>query len=106
MVINTHKGFIHSTRLPFGVASVLAIFQREIDKILQGVKGVSCYLADLLILGKEEADHHQNLKVVLAQLQEAGMKLHPSKCEFLKSLVEYLGQQIDKHGLHPVESKS
>ena len=65
MVINTHKGLFHYTRLPFGVASAPAIFQREIDKILQGVQNAFSYLDDLLISGKDEAEHHQNLKAVL-----------------------------------------
>lgn len=43
MVINTHRGLYRYTRLAFGIASVPAIFQREIDKILMGWSGASCY---------------------------------------------------------------
>ena len=105
VVINTHKGLFRYTRLPFGVASAPAIFQREMDKILQGLQGAHCYLDDLLVTGKDESEHLQNLDKVLTRLQEAGMKLHPNKCEFMKKSVEYLGHRIDKEGLHPSDAK-
>lgn len=105
VVINTQRGLFRYRRLPFGIASAPAIFQREIDKILQGMKGACCYLDDLLITGKNKNEHLQNLGQVLTRLEAAGIKLNPEKCEFLKSSVEYLGHRIDKHGLHPVESK-
>ena len=36
VVINTHKGLYKFTRLPFGVASAPAMFQKLMDTILQG----------------------------------------------------------------------
>lgn len=42
---------------------------------------------------------------VLIQLKEAEMKLISVKCEFLKSLVEYLDHHIDKEEFHPLKSK-
>ncbi|KAG8194442.1 hypothetical protein JTE90_011051 [Oedothorax gibbosus] len=105
LVINTQKGLFRYTRLPFGVASAPAIFQREIDKILQGQSGASCYLDDLLVTGESEESRLKNLGDVLSRLREAGVKLHPNKCEFMKHSVEYLGHRIDKEGLHPVTSK-
>jgi hypothetical protein len=44
LTINTHKGLYQFTRLPFGVASSPAIWQRTIDQILQGLEGVQCIL--------------------------------------------------------------
>ena len=47
VVVNTHQGFYRYTRLPFGVASALAVFQRAMESILQGMSHVICYIDDI-----------------------------------------------------------
>ena len=37
VTINTHLGLYQYTRLPFGVAAALALFQQTIDKMLDGL---------------------------------------------------------------------
>lgn len=72
-------------QLPFGVASAPVIFQRTIESILRGT---------ILVTGKTEAEHLQNLEQVLTRLEEAGMRLKQEKCTFLLDSVEYLGHNI------------
>ncbi|KAG8174243.1 hypothetical protein JTE90_025808 [Oedothorax gibbosus] len=105
LVINTHRGLFQYCRLPFGVASAPAIFQREMDKLLQGHDRALCYLDDLLVTGDSAEDHLRNLDSILTTLQTAGIKLHPSKCSFMQPSVEYLGHRIDAEGLHPIQTK-
>ena len=40
VVINTQKGLYKYNRLPFGIASAPALFQRTIEGILQGIPNV------------------------------------------------------------------
>ena len=54
---------------------------------------------------KDEEQHLKRLNVVLQRLQNAGLRLKDSKCEFLVASVTYLGHQIDADGLHPVNEK-
>lgn len=57
LVINTHIGLFKYTRLPFGLASAPAIWQRAMDKILGNIPMVCCYLDDIIISGKSRDDH-------------------------------------------------
>ena len=66
VIINTHLALYRYTRLPFGIASVPAIFPRSMDAILQGMPSVICYLDDLLVTGASDQEHLQNLQQVLS----------------------------------------
>ena len=103
--INTPKGLFQYERLPFGISSAPSIFQRIMETLLSDLPHVCVYLDDILISGTSEADHLQNLHLVLQQLENAGLTLKKSKCKFRVSSVEYLGHIIDANGLHPSESK-
>ena len=47
--VNTHRGLFQYNRLPFGVSSAPAIFQRTMDSLLQGLSHVTAALDDILI---------------------------------------------------------
>lgn len=105
LVINTHKGLYEYTRMPFGITSAPAIFQRTMDKILQGLKHVVVYIDDILITGETKEDHLRTLDEVLARLEKAGVRLKKEKCVFLAPEVVYLGHRINREGLHPTDDK-
>ena len=104
-VINTHKGLYKYKRLPFGVASAPAIFQRLMDTILQGIPGVICYIDDIMVTGATEEEHLKNLEQVLQRLQSYGFRLKLTKCRFMRDSVEYLGLVVDDQGLHASTEK-
>ena len=103
--INTHLGLFQYTRLPFGIASAPAIFQQAMEKILHGIPRVICYLDDVLITGQNDDEHLETLEMVFTRLEDYGLRLKKSKCEFLKTRVEYLGYCIDADGLHKSPAK-
>lgn len=103
--INTHMGLYRYTRLPFGVASATAIFQEIMEKIISGLAGVACYVDDLIVTGKNDLDHKQNLENLLQRLSKWGIRLKLSKCVFMRKSIEYLGFRVDAEGIHPTESK-
>ena len=86
IMINTHQGLYEYTRLPFGVASAPAIFQKAMDEILQGVPHCICCLDDILITGRTDQEHLQNLETVLSRFQQKGVRLKRDKCFFFWSL--------------------
>ena len=71
VVVNMHKCLFRYNRLPFGVSSAPAIFQRTIEGILRGVPGVCVYLDDILITGTTDDDHLKNLEAVLTHEKQA-----------------------------------
>ena len=105
VTINTMKGLFRYTRLPFGVASAPAVFQKTMDAILQGMPHVICYLDDILVTGSTEKEHNDNLEEVLCRLQEHGIRLRHDKCQFFQRSVEYLGHCINAEGVHTTKSK-
>nr|XP_025043376.1 uncharacterized protein K02A2.6-like [Pelodiscus sinensis] len=105
LTIVTHKGLYRYCRLPFGITSAPALFQRAMDQILCGLPGVQCYLDDILVTGGNEEDHLKNLEATLQRLEEYGLRVRKDKCAFFQPSVEYLGHIIDATGLHKSPSK-
>ena len=103
VTVNTHKGLYRYNRLPFGISSAPSIFQRTMETLLQGIKGVLVYIDDILITGPTIEEHLSTLDKVLEKLGGANLRLNKPKCFFLQPSIEYLGHIIDKDGLHPTE---
>uniref|UniRef100_A0A5S6Q663 CCHC-type domain-containing protein n=1 Tax=Trichuris muris TaxID=70415 RepID=A0A5S6Q663_TRIMR len=91
LTLNTLKGLLQMTRLPFGIDVAPSIFQRFMDTCLAGLDGVKAYLDDVLIMGRSEAEHWERVKAVLERLDKAGIRLKRDKCIFGVDEVEYLG---------------
>ena len=105
VTINTHKGLYKYTRLPFGVASAPAIFQRTMESLLRGLPMVCVYIDDIIVSGKTQEEHLHNLNEVLQRLQSAGLHLKKEKCSFFLPEVDYLGHTISAEGLRLSSSK-
>ena len=84
VTVNTHKGLFRYNRLPFGVSSAPAIFQRTIETLMHGLKGVATYLDDILITGATTEEHLYNLNLVLERLAAANLRVNREKCFFLQ----------------------
>ena len=68
VTINTDRDLYCYKRLPFGIASSPALFQRTMDIILQGLDHVASIQDDILITGKDDDEHINNLDSVLSHL--------------------------------------
>ncbi|XP_049524041.1 uncharacterized protein K02A2.6-like [Dermacentor silvarum] len=65
VTINTQQALFQYNRLPFGVASAPAIFQREMECLLRGCRRTVVCFDDILVSGVSEEDHGNNLEEVL-----------------------------------------
>ena len=93
-------------RLPFGICSAPEIYQREMQKALVGLEGVTCQMDDILIYGCSQEEHDIRVEMVLKKLSEAGITLNPDKCEFDQNEVKFLGHVINKDGIHADPEKT
>ena len=100
LTINTHKGLFQYNRLVFGVTSSPAIWQRAIDQVLQGIPGTQCILDDMIVSGKTDKEHLENLESVLKRVQDAGLKANKEKCKFFRDRVQFCGHEIDRDTRH------
>ena len=75
VTINTHQGMYQYTRLPFGIASAPAIFQRTMDTILQGLDKVGYILDDILVTGANDSEHKQILQL-WCEVTEVQVSVH------------------------------
>lgn len=103
--LSTHLGLYRPKRLPYGVASSPALWQQTMDKLFIGQPGIFCFVDDILVAGKDEAQHLERLKLVLETLRKTGLRIRKDKCQFAVASVEYLGFKVDEHGIHKTPGK-
>ena len=103
----THQGLYQFQVMPFGLCNGPAVFQRLMQRVLMGLNPtdgpdfVAVYLDDVLIFSQTLQEHLIHLRQVIGRLREAGLKLKPSKCHFVRREVQYLGHVITPEGLKP-----
>ena len=94
-------GFYECVRMPFGLTNAPATFQRLMESCLGDLHLQYCiiYLNDIIVFSKTPGEHMKRLRSVFKKLDQAGHHLKPSKCEFFKKSVEYLGDIISENGI-------
>lgn len=103
----TEFGTFRCVRLPFGLCNAPDLFQEALErKILAGCPGVKNYLDDVLVYGRSEAEHDENLRQVLARLRDHNVKLNDAKCCYKKQSVIFVGFKLTADGWEIEEEKS
>jgi hypothetical protein len=74
--------------------------------ILSDLEGVVCIMDDVLVHGHTQEEHDQHQDNVLQRMKEVGMTLNKDKCHFSQNQVMFLGQLIDRDGVHPRQWES
>lgn len=105
VAVNTHRGLFAPVRLPYGVSSAGAIFQRKIDQVLQGIPGVTCRVDDICITGPNDEVHMKRVGEVVDRLAKAGFRCRLDKCKFMEPSITYLGHEVSRLGVKPLKCK-
>ena len=94
-------GFYECVRMPFGLTNAPATFQRLMESCLSDLHLNWCiiYLDDVIVFSKTPEEHIARLEAVFKKISDAGLKLKPSKCEFFKKRIHYLGHIVSNKGI-------
>ena len=93
-------------KIPFGISSAPEHFQKRMSAILSGLDGVLCLMDDVLVYGRDINEHNKRMTETLRRIQAAGVTLNPSKCEFGKTQLKFLGHLVDQDGVRADPKKT
>ena len=87
-------GLFEFVGMPLGLRNSLQTFQKFMDALMRPLPFARCYLDDLLVASVTPEEHLRNLRKLLTTLHQARLFINMEKCEFGKSLVEFLGFKL------------
>ena len=92
--------FLH---MPYGLCNAPAMFQHHMQNCLGklNLMYTLIYLDDMIIYSKMEEEHLTHLWAVLERFMKNGLKLKPSKCNFLWTKISYLGHKVSTASMEP-----
>ena len=100
-------GFYECNRMPFRLTNDPATFHQLMETCLGDLNLNWCiiYLDDIVIFSKDPASHLERLEAVFQKLEQARLKLRPSKCELFWWQITYLGHIVSAQGIATDEGK-
>ena len=96
-------GVYEFLRMPYGLCNAPATFQHLMQNCLGelNLTYALIYLDDVIVYSKTEEEHLVRLRTVLERFMEHGLKLKPSKCNFFRTEISYLGHKVSAAGMEP-----
>ncbi|XP_053392140.1 uncharacterized protein LOC128554851 [Mercenaria mercenaria] len=101
----THKGMYRYKRRMFGISCAPEIYNKVRSQVLSGLQGVNSIFDDIMVHGKDTAEHNVRLKLLLTRLQEKGLTLNLQKCQFNMSHIDFMGVVLSQHGVGLADDK-
>jgi len=103
----TRRGLYCFNRMPFGLSGAPSTFCRLMSNALSDLlwRICLCYLDDIVIYARTQAELIERIHIVLLRLRDVGLKVKPSKCEFFKTEIQYLGHLVSNKGVQPLPHK-
>ena len=103
----TPMGLYEFTRMPFGLSTAPATFQRLMGIVFRDeiLEILLVYLDDIIVYSRSIQEHLQRLEIVFCKLQQHGLKLEASKCAFFKKEVKFLGHVVSSKGVQTDPAK-
>ena len=87
------------SRLPFGLNIPSEVFHKRLCQALERLPGVLCIADDIIIHGKYDQEHDENLEKFLERFCKKGIKLKKEKLEIRCSQIAFHGHILTSKGL-------
>ncbi|UYV79189.1 hypothetical protein LAZ67_17001439, partial [Cordylochernes scorpioides] len=84
-----------------GFGSAPEAYQKGMDSILLDLKGVICYLDDVVVYAKDRQELEERLRKVLQRFDKVGIRLNRNKCKFAMEELDILGHIVSSEGIKP-----
>lgn len=100
-------GHYEFLRMPFGLKTAPATFQRLMNNVLSDLINKIClvYLDDIIVFSTSLHEHLESLTKVFQRLKEANLKIQLDKSEFMKRETNFLGHVVTQDGIKPNPEK-
>lgn len=104
---NTRFGSYQFRVLPFGLSGGPSTFMLVMNEVFKDLvdKGIIIYMDDIAVYSKTANEHLKLLKEVFERLKSNRLFVKLSKCEFMKSSIEFLGHNICAEGVRMLSDK-
>ena len=103
--IITPFGLFEFLRMPLGLKNAAQAFQRLMDTVCHGLEFAFVYIDDILVASKDIETHKQHLRLLFQRLQQHGLVINVSKCQFGRDSLDFLGHRITPAGIMPLPEK-
>lgn len=75
------------------------MFERLKELVVRGLTWKTCYLDDIIVIGREFEERLKNLQEVFNSFQAVNLNLNPKNCGTLPEKVEFLGHTVSVEGI-------
>lgn len=99
------RGLMRYRRMMFGLNAAPEIFQKTMENMLAGLKGVIVFVDDIVVSGRSKGEHDERLRLVLERLKSHNATLNKEKCMYGQRSIEIIGFTVDGKGVRPAKSK-
>ena len=102
--IITYKGVFRPLRTQFGLRNAPARFCEMMAEMVRGLEDfIFFYLDDFIVFSETIEEHLRHVQQLLERMDNYGMHIQPEKCHFCERQVTFLGYQVSREGLLPVQ---
>ncbi|XP_013167322.1 PREDICTED: uncharacterized protein K02A2.6-like [Papilio xuthus] len=98
----TSNGLYRYKRLMFGITCAPELFQKIMEKMLIKCEGVTNFIDDILIWGRNEREHDLRLAKVMDVLEQNDVLLNEKKCIYKVQTINFLGHELKLEGVKPL----